>query len=239
MVAAKIIKLQFSESIKRAAPVKSFRFFPGQPLEFKPGQFAKILFDRNNISNKDLNKYLSFSSSPGKKYFEFTKKLSQSRFSGKLNSLVKGDEIFIQAPLGSCIFRDEYKKISFLIGGIGITPVISILSYIAEKGLRTDIILFYSNRAENKIAFREELDSWEKDRLNLKLVYTVTDSRPADKSFLQGYIDEKLVMEKAKDFKERVFFIFGPPGMASSMAKLCDNLGCDSDKVKKESFIGY
>lgn len=235
----KIINLEFYQKIQRSASVKSFRFYRKQPLDFKPGQFAKILFDKDNISNKELNKYLSFSASPDKNYIEFTKKLSQSAFSKKLDSLAKGDEIFIQAPLGNCIFRDEYKKIAFLIGGIGITPVISIIEYIINKKLNTNIVLFYSNQTDQGIAFRDELDAWESKFSDLKIIYTVTDCQPKDKTCIQGYINEELVSDKLSDFKERILFIFGPPGMNFAMAKLCDNIGCDSDKVKKEGFIGY
>jgi glycine betaine catabolism B len=234
-----ITKLKFSQSIKRVNSVKSFRFYPKNPINFMPGQFGKILFDKDNIFNKEANKYLSFSASPDKDYLEFTKKLSQSIFSKKLDSLVKGNEIFVQAPLGNCVFKDQYQKIAFLIGGIGITPVISIIEYIVNKKLNTNVVLFYSNRTEQDIAFVKELNRWEKELPNLKIIYTVTDCEPKDNKCLQGYINEELVSSKLDNFKERILFIFGPPGMTAAMAKLCDNVGCNPDKVKKEGFLGY
>lgn len=236
---SQIIKIKFTKSIKRAGLVKSFRFYPEKPVEFKPGQFAKILFDKDNLSNKELNKYLSLSSSPDKGYLEFTKKLSQSEFSKRLNDLTFEDEIFIQAPLGNCIFRDDYKKIALLVGGIGITPAISIIEYIINKKLNTEIVLFYSNRTDQDIAFKEKLDAWKSASSNLEVVYTVTNCRPKDKSCIQGYIDEELLSDKLNDFKQRIWFIFGPPGMIVSMAKLCENIGCSGEKVKKEGFAGY
>jgi ferredoxin-NADP reductase len=74
---ARVVSLQFNQSIERADSVKSFQFLSKQSLDFQPGQFAKILFDKNNISNKELNKYLSFFSPPGEKYLEFTKVISR------------------------------------------------------------------------------------------------------------------------------------------------------------------
>ncbi|MCF7874307.1 MAG: FAD-dependent oxidoreductase [Candidatus Omnitrophica bacterium] len=236
---AKIVSLQFSQSIGRADSVKSFQFLSKQSLDFQPGQFAKILFDKNNISNKELNKYLSFSSPPGEKYLEFTKKLSKSKFSQRLNKLKNGDEVFIQAPLGNHVFKDKYKKVAFLIGGIGITPVVSILGHIVKKSLDADVILIYSNRKESEIAFEEKLNRWQKNNQNIKIFYTITDSRPNNSKFKLGYINEKMVSETIKDYKDRIFFIYGPPGMVSSMARLCANIGCGPDKVKKEEFLGY
>ncbi|MCF7894778.1 MAG: FAD-dependent oxidoreductase [Candidatus Omnitrophica bacterium] len=234
-----IINLEFYQKIQRSASVKSFRFYLKNPINFIPGQFAKILFDKDNISDKELNKYLSFSASPGKNYIEFTKKLSQSEFSKKLDSLNKKDRVFIQAPLGNCTFKDEYKKIAFLIGGIGITPVISIIEYIVGRKLNTNLVLFYSNRTDKEIAFKRELDNWQKNNQNVKIIYTITDFQPKDSKIKKGHIDEEMVSETIKNYEERIFFIYGPPGMVSSMVKLCSNIGCRSDRVKKERFIGY
>ncbi|MCF7887432.1 MAG: FAD-dependent oxidoreductase [Candidatus Omnitrophica bacterium] len=234
-----IINLEFYQKIQRSALVKSFRFYPKNPINFIPGQFAKILFNKDNVSDKELNKYLSFSASPDKDYIEFTKKLSQSKFSKKLDSLNKKDKVIVQAPLGNCIFKDEYKKIVFLIGGIGITPVISIIEYIVDKKLNTDLVLFYSNRTDKNIAFKEELDNWQKNNQNIKIIYTIIDSQTKDPKIKRGYIDEKMISETIKNYKERIFFIYGPPGMVSSMAKLCSNIGCRFDRVKKEGFTGY
>ncbi len=234
-----VIELEFNQKIDRTDLIKSFRFYPKKALSFQPGQFARILFNQNNLSDQELNKYLSFSSSPDKPYLEFTKKISQSFFSQKLDSLAKGDSVFIQAPLGNCVFRKEYKKIAFLIGGIGITPVISILSYIGEKGLDSQAVLFYSNKDENQIAFRKELNRWQKDYPNIRVIYAVTSPLLKNKNFFQGRINQEMVARELKDFRERVFFIFGPPKMVEAMSRLCDEIGCSKEKIKKENFVGY
>ncbi|MFO8052924.1 MAG: FAD-dependent oxidoreductase, partial [Candidatus Omnitrophota bacterium] len=207
-----MIDLEFYQKIQRSALVKSFRFYPKKSIDFIPGQFAKILFDKDNFSDKEFNKYLSFSSSPDKNYIEFTKKLSQSKFSKKLDSLNKKDKIFIQAPLGNCVFKDEYEKIAFLIGGIGITPVISIIEYIVGKKLNIDLVLFYSNRTDQDIVFKQELDNWQRKNKNIKIIYTITDSQPKDSKIKKGYIDEEMVSETVRDYRDRIFFIYGPPG---------------------------
>ncbi len=150
--------LRLIERIKRSPTVESFRFLPQKKIEFRPGQFLKVIFSQER--SKELNKYLSFSSSPTKDYIEFTKRLSNSEFSLKLKKLKRNDEVLIEAPLGNCIFREDYKKIVFLIGGIGITPVISIIEYIMEKNLETEVYLFYSNQSEEEVAFKRELDNW-------------------------------------------------------------------------------
>jgi ferredoxin-NADP reductase len=233
------IKVRFTEKIQRAPTVISFRFLLSEKINFIPGQFLQVIFDEANRANKGLNKYLSFSSSPTKEYIEITKRISESQFSKKLLSLKNNDEILMKLPLGNVTFLDEYKAIAFLIGGIGITPVISIIEYICDRGLDTDVLLFYSNRRDDDIAFRENLDNWQEKNKNIKVIYTVTECVPKDKKCIFGKIDKKLISDKKCDLSGRMIFIFGPPSMVKAMQNLCDDCGCGKENVKIENFIGY
>ncbi len=153
----KEFKVKFVDKLRRTPTVESFRFEKPDGLESVPGQFLQLIFDERDRQNHNLNKYLSFSSSPMREYIEVTKRLSHSEFSEKLRELKPTDEVLIRAPLGDCVLDKETERIGFLIGGIGITPVISMLEYIVEKNLDIDVSLFYSNRSEEEIAFKNEL----------------------------------------------------------------------------------
>lgn len=235
----KLYKAKLQQRIQKTPTVKSYRFIPEGKLDFIPGQFLKLIFDENNPNNPELNKYLSFSSSPTKEYIEVTKRISDSKFSHRLKSLKLNEQVLLQAPLGNSVFKDEYKKIGFLIGGIGITPVISIIEYIINQKLNTDIMLFYSNRIEEEIAFKPELDLWQSNNYNIKVFYILTDCPPKDFNCLFGRIDKELVLRNVVDLKERIFFIFGPPQMVDSMSNICLSLDCGKEKIITEKFIGY
>jgi ferredoxin-NADP reductase len=235
----RIYKAKLQQIIKRTPTVESFRFIPEEKINFIPGQFLKLIFDEKNLNNQELNKYLSFSSSPTHSYIEVTKRMSESQFSHRLKSLRLNEQVLLRAPLGNSVFRDEYKKIGFLIGGIGITPVISIIEYIINRKLNTDVVLLYSNRIEEEIAFKSGLDLWQSNNYNIKVFYILTECQPKDSNCLFGRIDKELVLKNAPDLKERVFFIFGPPRMVDSMHKICLSLGCGKDNIITESFVGY
>ncbi|MCP4650864.1 MAG: FAD-dependent oxidoreductase [PVC group bacterium] len=235
----KEIKGTLVERIKRTAQVESFRFNLPEDVEFLPGQFLQVIFDEENRGNKVLNKYLSFSSTPGKDYIEVTKKLSESDFSSSLKRLKEGDKVLFKIPLGNCVFLEDYKKIGFLVGGIGITPVISIIEYICEKGLDTDVCLLYSNKTEQEIAFKQELDHWRKKNENIKILYAVTKCQPQDEECVFGGLNKDIVSEKMADFKDRRIFIYGPPGMVTAMKDVCSEIGCDEKQLKTENFVGY
>lgn len=235
----KELRARLIARIRRTPTVESFRFMPQEKLSFLPGQFTQLIFDEKNRQNKELNKYLSFSCSPDREYVEVTKRLTDSAFSARLKSLKTGDEILLAAPSGNCVFKDDYKNIGFLIGGIGITPVISIIEYITDRKLDTDVVLAYSNRTDKDIAFKEGLDYWRSLGHNLKIYYFVTDCEPKDKTYIYGRITKDLLKEKTCDLEKRIFFIFGPARMVEAMEALSFELGCAKENVKTETFIGY
>lgn len=232
-------QMTFIEKIQRTPNVFSFRFNIEPPITFIAGQFAQIIFDTHNITNKTLNKYLSFSNTPGNPFIEFTKKISGSEFSQKLIGLKAGDCISIKGPLGNCFLHDKDSKVLFLVGGIGITPVMSILGQIVEEKSRADIVLVYSNWTATDIAFRRELEEWGQAIPFLRLCHVLVEPPPDDREYSSGMITKDLVMEKAPDFKQRAIYIFGPPGMVKAMQEMCAGLDCDTQKIYSEKFLGY
>ncbi len=234
-----IITAKLIARIARTASIESFRFVPQEKFDFLPGQFVQFLFDEANSGNKELNKYLSLSSSPTQGYIEVTKRLSDSLFSQKLKGLGISDTVKLNAPLGTCVFKEEYEKIGFLIGGIGITPVISIIGYIVDNHLPTDVCLVYSNRSEEEIAFKQKLDQWRNVNLNIKVSFVVTECLPKDNTCIFGRIDKDLIKGRMCDITERVIFIFGPPRMVEAMNAISLEHGLKPEQIKKENFIGY
>ncbi len=235
----KEIRAEFIGSIERTHNVKSFRFKIDSKIEFSPGQFLQFIFDEKDPKNKALNKYLSFSSSPDKNYFEVTKKISESEFSRKLLLLKEGDTVLFKMPFGSCSFNENYKKIGFLVGGIGITPAISIIEYIVERKIDTDVVLIYANWTTADIAFKEEIDSWSKNNENIKVTHVLANEEVRKEGFRKGFIDEKLLRDLIGDLIQRVIFIYGPPVMVNSVKDLCVKLNYKSEQIKAETFVGY
>ena len=107
-----------------------------------------------------------------------------------------------------------------------------------DKKINTDVIVLYSNKTED-IAFREELDYWQSTCSNIKVIYAVTECRPKDVNCIAGSITKDLLLKVIDDWRQRVFFIFGPPNMIGAMNNLCSEAGCDRELVKVETFTGY
>ncbi len=229
----------FIEKIIRTQSVISFRFKPESPVDFIAGQFLQFIFDEAAPSNRNLNKYLSFSCRPGKDYIEVTKRISASDFSSRLLSLKKGDTVLLKAPLGHCALDKIEGKYAFLIGGIGITPVISMIEDIVFRKLPIDVKLLYSNASDEDVPFKQELDGWIAPSSNINVVHTVVNCVSGDPQYCIGMIDKEFVLQQIPDYKERTFYIFGPPKMVEAMKGICQEIGCLPEAIRAEQFVGY
>ena len=225
--------------IQRTPNVKSFRFKTQKGADFKPGQF---FFVGIQVNGQEQTKHFSFSNSPTEKgYIEFTKRVTDSEFSKALDNLKIGDWAKIKMPLGSFTFSGEYKKIAFLSGGIGITPIRSICKFIIDSKLPTDAALLYGNNIEKDIIFKDDFNEMASANKNINVVYTLT-STDIDKTWhgRTGYIDDKMIKQEIPDYSERTFYMCGPPKMVEGLSDILKNkLTITSDKIKTENFIGY
>jgi len=230
------LKTKVIEVIPRTHNVKSVRVEAGDREDFKPGQW---LFVELSAAAK-LTRHLTISNSPTETgYIEFTKKITDSEFSKNMDVLGPGEPVKIKYPFGNFTFMGEYEKIAFLIGGIGITPVRGIIKYIIDKKLPTDTALIYANRTEKDIAFKDELDGWQDIKENLKVVHVLSEAGPGWKG-RSGHINGQMIKEELPDFRERKFYICGPPAMVQAMrAVLTEELILTKEDIITENFTGY
>ncbi|MCW4046073.1 MAG: FAD-dependent oxidoreductase [Candidatus Bathyarchaeota archaeon] len=230
------IETAVKEIIPRTTDMVSYRFPRPKQLNYKPGQYMLATI---KASGKELTHPFSFSSSPTEKDFiEFTKKLTDSEYSNTLRTLKPGDWARIDAPYGTFTFQGEHQKIAMLAGGVGITPFRSICRYATDTHLNSSIILLYGCRNENEIAFKAELEEMQRQNPNLKVVFILGDASNQWKG-LVGFINAELVKTQVPDYKERVFYACGPPGMVKAMKNLITSIGLPLKQLKLEVLAGH
>ncbi len=222
--------------IERAPDVRSFRFNRPEGLDCFAGQYMIVTLKSDG---EELREPFTISSSPTERdYLEMTKKLTGHPFSNALASLKEGDKVSIEAPFGDFTFKGEYGKIAMLAGGIGITPLRCMIRYATDEKLDTKIILIYSNRFEDEIVFKNELEEMQKLSRNLRVVYTIT--RPNEKwNGRRGRIDKEMIQKEIPDYMERVFYICGPPKMVEAMVAILKEMNVPDKQIKQEYFTGY
>ena len=230
-----IFEAEVKDSIQRTREILSIRFTKPQEFELEPGQF---IFVTVGSSDNELTKHLTISSSPTEGFLEVTKRLTGHPFSNALASLKVGDKVKLRGPFGKFTFKEEYKKICMLSGGIGITPLRSIIKYINDKMIDIDIVLLYSNRHEDDIAFEQEFDEIMAKNPKFNIINTITNPG-SSWTGLTGRISADMIKKHVPDYLDRVFYISGPTKMVDSMFALLKELRIPEDQIKKEQFTGY
>lgn len=224
-----------TQVIPRTRDTLSVRFARPVVFDYKPGQFVFITFGKGE---EKMTKHITLSSSPTEDFLEITKRLTGHEYSNAIASLAAGDAVTIRGPLGSFTFEGEHERVCMLTGGIGITPLRSMIRYSTDKGLRTNIVLLYSSRHEGEMVFEDDLEGMAGRNPNLRVVKTVTRPGPAWRGLI-GRIDRKLIEREVPDYAGRVFFVSGPMKMVDDMMVLLKDLGFPEESVKREYFTGF
>ena len=223
------------ESIQRTRDIISVRFARPAGFDYSPGQFIFVIV---GSGDDEVTKHLSISSSPTEDFLEVTKRLTGHPFSDALAALKEGDKVLLRGPFGKFTYAGEHKKIGMLSGGIGITPLRSIIKYIFDEMLDTDIVLIYSNSREDDIAFENEFEEMKKRYPKFNIVNTVTMPGPSWTG-LTGRITADMIKNYMPDYMNRVFYISGPTRMVDSMLILLKEIDIPEEQIKKEFFTGY
>jgi glycine betaine catabolism B len=219
--------------VNRAESVRSVRFAKPEAFEYLAGQW--VLF---SLGEGGLTKPLSLSSSPTEGFLEVTKRLTGHPFANALSALKARDVVKISPARGNLTLPGGRSKLAMLAGGIGITPMRSMIKYATDKKLDADIVLLYSCNNENDTAFGDELQEMAGKNSNLKVAETVTKPGPGWKG-ATGRIDKEMIERDVPDFLERTFYISGPDVMVKAMVLLLGEMKVPGEQVKRETFVGY
>ncbi|MGM0651298.1 MAG: ferredoxin reductase family protein [Bacillota bacterium] len=187
--------------------------FSGKKLDFLPGQFMFVQLLRSGklssahpftISNSPTRENLSITP---KKLGDFTLSIKDTRV---------GDKAFIDAAYGVFSFLNyRHEELVFIAGGIGITPFISMLRYIRDKMPDQKVTLFWINRNENYLCFRDELEELECELDNFRLVIIMSDQ--PDWEGEKGHLNAAMIQGYLESFDNKEFFVCGPPDMTATI----------------------
>ncbi len=133
--------------------------------------------------------------------------------------------------------RDKTAKLTFIAGGIGVTPFRSMIHFVKDSGEKRDIVLLYSCATPLDFAYRDEFENL-KQGINLKTVYVATQG-DANWTGKTGYITEQMIQQEVGDYLNRDFYISGPEAMVENYEKLLAGLSVDKNKIHTDYFPGY
>lgn len=207
-----------------------------KPIEytftFLPGQYV---FLKNPAYLPDEAHPFSIASSPlEKNYLEFCIKV-YGDWTERLSTLKKGSLLYLSHPLGNFIWKNNIEHVVFLLGGIGISPIISMLRYLSQQhDVPKTITILYGNRTPETIVYRDELEQLT-EILPIKLVHIfshIADSHPWEG--YRGFITEEIIENETHLQEKPTFFVIGPPIFTEKVKKILLHLHTSPDYIKEE-----
>ena len=207
------------------------RFSRPVGYSFAAGQWLRLTIESS--AGRDT-RTMSHSSGPEDGYLEVTTRLSPSAFKVALAAIQPGASAEIVGPGGRLTLPEESQRACFLVGGVGITPVRSILRHAEATGrIFDDALLLYGNRDESCVPFAEEFA-----RMNLIGVRTVVcyEHPPDGWEGERGFITAETVRRHLDPNDGRPFVVAGPPVMVAAMERVLDDLHVDAQRRLIERF---
>ena len=202
---------------------------------FRPTQFTFLQLKTEEGMDA---RPMSLATSPTRPHLEYAVRLSDSPYKRAFAALQPGDEVAVFGPIGDFVLHDT-KPAVLLAGGVGITPLKGMAEYAADKALSIPIRLVYSNRTEDEIVYRNELDALEKQNPRFRVLHTLTRTAHGEWRGRTGRIDQELLRETARGLTDPIYYISGTPSMVVGTLRLLRALEVPDANLEVEAFRGY
>lgn len=210
-----------------------FEFIPGQNGDF-------TLLEPPETDEKGDLRTFSFVSAPYEKNLVTATRMRNSAFKRVLKNLLIGTEVKMAAPHGDFkLHKTASVPAVFLIGGIGITPIRSIIADATYNQLPNKITLIYSNRTPADAAYTNDFEKYAKTNPNFTFVPLFTDNSLEGWEGERGHIDADMIKKYVPDIETPIYYLSGPPEMVKAMRKLLIGIGANEDNIRSEEFDGY
>ncbi len=243
------IAVNCAEIIDETEDVKTFRFVAEPPVLFsyKPGQFATLTLE---INGEEVLRSYSISSTPSRPHsLEITVKRvpppspyhPPGLVSNWLHDNMKvGTKLQISGPLGKfTCFQYPSRKLLFISGGSGITPMMGMSRWVCDTVANCDIVFFHSARTPADIIYHQELTLLSARHKNFRPLVTVTQWKSGQGWLgLTGRLNANMVKLTIPDFMERTIFVCGPAAFMEAAKESIASLGFPMENYHEESFGG-
>lgn len=231
--------LQIAAILPETPDVTTFRFAvpDGDALPFRhlPGQYVNLSVE---IDGKVAKRAYTIASSPAHtRFIEITAKREPfGVVSGYLHDRARvGDALRVTGPHGHFVFTGAKADSVVLVGGgVGITPLMSIIRHLTDQAWGGEIFLLYSCKSAADVIFRDELASLQRRHPNLHVVTTLT--REEVSGTRTGRETAALLADLVPRIAARRVHVCGPRPMIDAVKQMLAELDVPAGQIKTENF---
>jgi len=240
------------EKVREGGDVSSFHLVPedGQSLpSYLPGQYLTVRVAIPDLGRPVVRSY-SLSDASTRDSYRLTIKRIGPRSEDPLaasglvstyfhDRLAVGDRIEAKAPSGTFTIdvTDHDRPVVLIGGGIGLTPLISMLNSIVAARSPRETWLLYGVRSDRDYIMRTHLEAIASAHQNIHL--HIFYSRPSREMEGPGVHSGRIdlgAMRRLLSSNGYDFYVCGPPSMLASVTRDLEAWGVPADRVHTEAF---
>ncbi|GAB6931150.1 NO-inducible flavohemoprotein [Paenibacillus sp. JCM 10914] len=233
--------------IQESDVITSFYLVPadGTPLPvFEPGQYVSL---RLQISDETftLNRQYSLSDAPGKPYYRISVKREaegletpQGKVSNYLHDAVsENDRVELSAPAGDfTLDLNDRSPVVLISGGVGLTPMISMLNTIAEQQPEREVMFIHAARNGRVHAMKQHVEDLAQAYPNIAYRWCYSSPEEMDTGYHKvGVLDWEWLKDTVPGTSATYYFC-GPIPFMKTMNDALLKLGIPSDRIRYEFF---
>lgn len=230
-------KLDHTEPV--AKNIISFYWKPERPLKWTAGQFIELILPVEKPDARGRKHWFTISASPSEEMPAITTKFPAddqqvSTFKQTLRQLKPGDEVLMSDPMGDFVLpKDKTTPLIFIAGGIGITPMRSMIKWLTDNHEQRPIKLLYAANSQEEVAFSDIFKT-----SGLPVTYILTQPS-AGWTGETGRLTADKILQLAPDQPHQLYFISGPEPMVESLYKDLHAAGINKQRLVGDYFPNY
>jgi nitric oxide dioxygenase len=209
---------------------------------YLPGQYITVRVKPKGQEYTHLRHY-SLSAAPGQPYYRISVKreeAAEDRPAGVVSTYLhshigEGDVLELSAPAGDfTLDQTQNLPLVLLSGGVGLTPMVSMLETVLQSGAKRDVVYIHAARSGKHHAMKEHIDELAQTHDNLRS-YTVYETpETGDSSDKAGYID--LPWLKTVTTADSDFYFCGPVPFMKAVRRALKEWGIPDERIHFEFF---
>jgi nitric oxide dioxygenase len=210
----------------------------GLPIAgFQAGQFIGVKIHPTTSDYDEIRQY-SLSNAPGERHYRITVKAESpntplaGQVSNYLHNASVGDKVFLQPPTGDFVISNSNTSLGLVAGGIGVTPILSMLQNEVKQGNNIDNLVFiHCCQDKEHHVMREELRALSK-RTGFSYYCAYERGDAADHT---GYLNTS-VLKHWLGKSDRDIYFCGPRPFMTALHMLLSRLGYSEEQLHYEIF---
>jgi ferredoxin-NADP reductase len=229
--------------------VKTFRFVHPEgdiPFTHLPGQYMNLTL---SIDGQTVKRSYTIASSPTQRgHVELTIKRNPEGLASRYmhDQVMIGDTIRIGAPAGKFFFHDlQSQGVVLIAGGVGITPLMSILRNLTDHSWKGNIYFINAMRTYEDRIYADEFANLANRFENLRILNYYSQSKPSPSSSdrskrwqdKSGYINATDLSAFVPNLNELPVFLCGPDVMMQAVRNAIVSLGIPNEQISTEEFF--